>query len=293
MGCLLLALSPALQAQQSYASIFGQQSTEWTVEWGNLFGFTHSVFFVEKDTIVNGLSYKKIISEPWVPFAGALMREDTLQGKVWYKGLVALSQVNNPRDTAELLAFDYSLMPGDSFDVSCNHLNTSPGSTRMEVVDSVRYINGRKHIYFGVTVFGRYSEKLVFIEGETANVGPNWKYWYNLLGQYLLCVHKDGQKTDYVNQSQNGQCVLNYSTIQEQSAATPISLAPNPFWQSLQLEGNWQQFERVQVFTLLGRLVYENTLNDNILDLSQLPKGSYLLQLSNSEELYSKIIIKN
>ncbi|MBK0403496.1 hypothetical protein I5M27_10905 [Adhaeribacter sp. BT258] len=58
---VLVWLHSAVQAQH-YQSIFGKQTTSWEIEWNNLSGTAKSTINVQRDTLVNGLLYKKIIS---------------------------------------------------------------------------------------------------------------------------------------------------------------------------------------------------------------------------------------
>jgi len=55
------------------------------------------------------------------------------------------------------------------------------------------------------------------------------------------------------------------------------------------------QFNRIQLISITGKRVYDSSFNSNILslDMRNYEAGSYILLLSNSEQVYQKTIIKN
>src|SRR6188508_979993 len=94
-----------LMSAQPCESIFGHTSTKWIIKWYNLdFGGIDTIV-VDKDTSAYGLTWKKIITTHPAGFfeSGALLREDTLIGKVWYRPL-------EPGRDSTYLAFDFSLL---------------------------------------------------------------------------------------------------------------------------------------------------------------------------------------
>ena len=77
-----------------YQSLFGQNSTKWIFEWHNLGIDEQDTVYVEKDTFVFGQNWKKVLTTRWPnQFKGALIREDTSIGKVWYKGLHYINSI--------------------------------------------------------------------------------------------------------------------------------------------------------------------------------------------------------
>ena len=110
---LTFIVTSGLASAQPYKSIFGSASTMWIIKWYNLdFGGIDTIV-VEKDTLAYGFNWKKIIlTQPFGFFeSGALIREDTLIGKVWYHPL-------EPGIDTTYLAFDFALVAGDTFDLS-------------------------------------------------------------------------------------------------------------------------------------------------------------------------------
>ena len=114
---LLLMVTGFCVKAQPYESIFGQTSTEWVFRWANTGGVSVDTFFIEGDTILHGTAYKILSVKSSSHFKVGFLREDTVVGKVWYKGL-DLNGGISPSDTVEKLAFNFSLQQGDSVDVS-------------------------------------------------------------------------------------------------------------------------------------------------------------------------------
>lgn len=289
---------PVCVYAQPYESLFshGDYSTTWTHKWVNLGqdGITSSRY--EKDTVVHGVTYKKVIlSNPSLnrPFAGGLFREDTTSGKVWYRDI----KFSNPfasSDTAERLAFRFDLKVGDTFDLS-HTTRRFPDS--LSIVDSVRTINGLKHIYFKAKVYGRSTlsdgEPLTFIEGVGCNLGVLWKHGNSnpgtvthaeLFATYLLCSFKNGVKTDYHNREYNGDCDprLQIAQPNTRSKAEPsIYLYPQPARGTVRIDNDsGQPISGIWVFTPQGKLVYRCSGQDiKQLDLGDLPAGLYYMKL--------------
>ena len=195
MSLLAIWFFPSQSLFSQYQSFFGQHSTEWIFEWHNLdFGGQDTVY-VEKDTVVNSLEWKKIlVKSNQSGYSGGLLREDTTTGKVWYKGLEFYGE---PEDTSELLSFDFSLEVNDSFDISNMYEGSPPLYSKVistYFTDGIKYIEFEDNLYSGFP----FIEPYVFIEGIGGIMGVLWKqYFGGLQAQYLLCSYKDGVKTTY------------------------------------------------------------------------------------------------
>jgi hypothetical protein len=70
-----------------------------------------------------------------------------------------------------------------------------------------------------------------------------------------------------------------------------ISIFPNPTSDIVYIEGNYSQL-KVVVYDILGKQVMNKPITNNI-DVSQLEKGIYILQLSDGDRLTTQRIIKN
>lgn len=286
---LLFALSFSLNSH-AYRSIFGENSTTWIIEY-HLCIFDNiidSVYF-EKDTVVYGVNYKKITG---IEFnAGGLIREDTVAGKVWFKSLyMGLSQ----SDTMEVLAFDFSLQKGDTFDIwNQNYAYFSfnvPDS--LKIVDTVYYKDGLKHIQFKHP-HNSYlpDEPLEIIEGIGSNYSVLWKQFGTCFNKfYLRCSYKEGIKMPYINKSANGDC--GYLNIHKFNNVSSINIYPVPTSSLLKLEMEHFKVDIVTIYDLQGRIQFSSKISNNIIDVSMLENGQYSFEIvTNNGETFSKKII--
>lgn len=295
---ILLLLSMQVMAQP-YKSMFGKDSTEWVINWYNLDDFdNYSSIYVEKDTLVNGYTYKKLVIEYFTPSEyDGLFREDTITGKVWYRPVSPISA----EDTAAMLAFDFNLEEGDSFDISNMALYPGPFYS---TVDSVKYIDGVKHIYFNAEYewapnpSAYPSEPFTMIEGIGGNMGPLWKKEAGeLRGQYLMCSYKDGERTSYENIRYERLCPTIWTGIPAQTFRPfKLILYPNPTSDYFRIKGLGKgEVKRLEIFDYMGRKVkvLENPQFDHRVDVIDFPAGLYLLRidLSDHRHLYRHLTI--
>ncbi len=245
--------------------MFGSDSTSWVFKWHNIDFSYNEIAYVSKDTVIGGLSYKKVSyynhGASFSPSAPCILREDTLTGKVWFRSLDPTDY-----DTTDVLAFDFSLMPGDSFDISNmeNHF-VEPLYAK---VDSVRYLSGLKYIYFNMnylswdttTAVVVASEPYMIIEGIGSNMGPLWK---QMMGgyrdHYLLCSSKNGVKTSYNNIRYAGSCVLPSLAINEKQVGDlKVRLAPNPVGDYTGIVSEGREFVAgISLYDGVGKLFLE------------------------------------
>lgn len=286
---ILLCLSSSSFAQP-YQSMFGSadSTTEWVFKWGNMFGAANDTAYIEKDTIVNGISYKKIATtnnKYWGTYYGGLLREDVNTGKVWYRDIKITSGF--PEDTVERLAFDFGLDVGDTFDVSNYDLQPGQYPDSFNVVDSVRYINGLKYIYFKGRYYshqGGYDEPYTLIEGVGCNVGILWKHYAGtvMVGQYLLCSYKNGYQTSYRNKFYNGACNVPTGNVKEiADNQNRITLYPMPASGIVHIKNNTlEKINSAQIVSQTGQLVKEvASLEITSVEIEEIPAGYYYLKL--------------
>jgi len=69
-----------------------------------------------------------------------------------------------------------------------------------------------------------------------------------------------------------------------------VSIYPNPTSDIVNIEGNYSQL-KVVVYDILGKQVIKESITNSI-DISQLEKGVYILQLSDGAKLTTQRIIK-
>jgi len=274
----LIAISSLVSAQP-YESIFGSTSTMWIIKWYNLnFGGIDTIV-VEKDTLAYGFSWKKIISTRPSFWSSGLLREDTLIGQVWYHPL------DTGTDTT-YLAFDYSLLTTDTFDLSSDY---DPSLTTV-IVDSTYFMDTGKRIRFNA--FIEDMENITFIEGVSGNQGPIYKETQGLLHPYLLCAYKDGIQT-YANVSYNGNCNPPSYGINQIELAKEIAVYPNPIDNVLYIKNPSEiLFKKVEVFDALGRKVYSDGYQ-SFINFHDLTPGLYYIRLITKKgQIITKPVIR-
>jgi hypothetical protein len=281
IGLFLIFISPDAQAQ--YASIFGQTSTQWVFEWHNLEIDEQDTVYVSKDTFAFGHNWKKIGLKKYPNFfSGALVREDTTIGKVWYKGLEFNNSID---DTLEFLAFDFDLNKNDTFNIDNMYAGKFGTSTFENTVDSVYYINDNKYIRFNWILYAGFpfTEKFTLIESIGGIMGILFKqYSGGLQAQYLLCAYKDGVQTFYQNKRHNGNCnIYGANGINEiKKNKDFVAIYPNPSNDKLnvELKSNSYQIKNSQIMDMLGRIINSNG-SIKKLNISNLPNGIYQLKI--------------
>lgn len=277
---LLLISNVESGYSQPYESIFASTgNTEWVFTWGNLWGRTNDTVYVEKDTLVNGLNYKKIVTRKGY-YDGGLLRENTDSGKVWYRDI----QCVDANDTLEKLVFDFSLKVGDTFKTMLHNLYSY--TNHGEIVDSIDEIGGLKYIYFKATDNGFGDEPITFIEGIGSNLGVILKACSGsyMRSRYLLCSYKNGQKTTYENKFYNGVCWM-FNDITEDINANSkvrIKLYPQPVSALLNVEVQGDFYvNRLEIINQIGQIVYKVSDNSiHQIDVSAIPSGYYFLRIS-------------
>lgn len=279
---LLFFLLTCNLSAQPYESIFGKNSTLWIIQWENLdFGGIDSIV-VEKDTLISGILWKKIISRQPSGWQGGLLREDTISGKVWHRPLDFHSDI-------EYLAFDFSLVAGDTFDLSTNyHSNINA------VVDSTYFTNNTKHIRFDASsVHYNNIEQIIWIEGVTGNQGPIYKASSGFGWPYLLCAFKDGVQT-YSNLRHDGNCNPLISGLNSTSVFSGLHVYPNPFQTDLYIEcPPHVQFESIEIIDQAGKLLYSQRF-ENYIETGNLNPGLYFLRLITADgQEVSRVIVRN
>jgi hypothetical protein len=209
---LLLIIIPYITFAQ-YKSIFGENTTEWTVKHENLYGVMTDTLRVLNDTIVNDSVFRIITT----PFKRIYIYENLIDGRLNY--------FTNHDHTLKLL-MDLSLKPDDTFFVEGSWLAES-GYFK---VDSVFEKENRKHVRINLPLHYANNEKLTFIEGIGPNTGLSFQDSPSgELNPYLLCHWRDDQQ-DYFNTFYEGECYVFSSTQvdSEKKSVHFFDVFPNP-----------------------------------------------------------------
>lgn len=284
---------------QPYQSIFGNGDgdTKWVFIWHNLSISVNDTAFVEKDTVVNGISYKKIatIGKNYGGTGGWLMRENTDSGHVWFRSI----KLRDPflDDTTEVLAFRYDLNVGDTFDIGNSEFSSYPDS--FNVVDSIKYIGGLKYIYFkGIYAPFKYNEPFTIIEGIGSNMGILWKHMSptTMRQQYLLCSYKNSNKTSYVNKYHSGACWIHSDVKTGIERVHDISIYPQPAEKNIWIDNKTtNKITQIQILSQAGKLIKTVTAPEiTHVEIEEIPAGYYFLKMctSNGYIINKSIIVQ-
>jgi hypothetical protein len=174
---------------------------------------------------------------------------------------------------------------GDTFDISNIRLFPGTFPDSFNIVDSIKYINNLKHIYFK-GIYKQYDEPYTLIEGVGSNMSIFWKYVIQPAipfsgGYYLLCSYKSGIKTGYENRAFNGICWLYTHAKKLQNSAANITIFPQPANDFVGINNNtYHKINRIKVISQTGKIVKEITAPEiTRLEIGELPTGYYFLTM--------------
>ncbi len=248
---------------QPYKSMFGTDSTQWRMYMSSTAGGDWiDDYAAEKDTSINGLSYKKVVSEhSWYFF-----REDLVHGKIWLRQIC---------DTGEVLFMDYTLQKGDTLKLQCFANVDTAG-----IIDSIFTVAGRKH--FRLKMYDALiNEQFEFIEG----VG--WNEGFSIIGgcaspqgdRLLLCAYQDGQQV-FFNKYFGGNC----NPLQVKDVGLrKFTISPNPAGDFLDIHFRHPAGSNcnMEIYDANGRKVrvifFKQGLARERIDISCLLPGLYFL----------------
>ncbi|WP_192822817.1 hypothetical protein [Rufibacter sp. LB8] len=218
--CLLLSVGTAVGQQPPYKSIFGEASTEWNMIPRAECDLTTTFTLIPSGTVTK--KGKEYLDFPILAFGYGIgpVREERQTGRVW---------VFDSDKDAEVLLMDLTLAVGDKFNVSNEYTATE------FTVEEVYYKNSLKHIKFkklfnrnpNCGLNGDYT--LEFIEGTGPNVGLFYpqSLFGDVVGSYLLCHFKDGQRV-YSGELAKGECDINTLSVENEKNRLALKVFPNP-----------------------------------------------------------------
>lgn len=271
-------------AAQPFQSIFGDSSTVWRCQVGNICDvFCSDSVYVEKDTLINGLSYKKAIACTFSPYCVVgYLREDTALGKVWFLDW---------NFDSEVVALDFSKNVGDTLHIGY----WQPALT----VTNVYYNNGRKHIVYDADGQTTCSDLDFFtvIEGIGSNAGLFPKGSYVPHG-FLFGVIKDNV-VEYINPEGYNLDLCLLDVAEEQALSKLFTIYPNPASNevSINIKTIYSK-PLVRIYNAMGSLMGEQILPGagvHTIATNNLSNGLYFISLYNDSQLIGnrKLIIAN
>jgi hypothetical protein len=267
---------------------FKESDASWIVSAGGTQGAPcyEVKYFMDGDTVLNGLSYIKIKSygwygssgingcEPWAywtyhgtpSYVGGL-RNDTAQRKVYFL---------RSSDTTESLLYDFSLSIGDTLHPGFNNLNA--GDVVVDSFDSVFVGNNYRRIMY-VNSYGGGSISGI-IEGIGSQSGLVEDLFMGFgFGSHLNCYAESNQTMYSLNPNLT-LCQFALGGEENLFVDFPV-VFPNPFSDQLNIRPKAGKFlTRAVLYNLNGQEVWrwEGRSEEKQL-IPQIPTGFYALHL--------------
>ncbi len=271
--------------------------TEWYV--GRTFTGVSSYDFYTAwgDTLIDGKHYQFL---NFYHFNNNfVIREEVDSGKVYMR------IPPEPSQNFDHLIYDFSLEVGDSINV-LNPAAPAPPSPGYYYVDSVKYQN----------LYADTRKVLYLSQRDERGDGYNFTLWIEGIGSgslintpgsapdttgigFLKCYYKD-QQAYYIDDTDTSfaPCQSYFTSLEEVSTVNELFIYPNPanneIWLNIK-KADGETVVGASVYDFSGRVVLEGIIlsdSSNIIDISQLPSGIYLLKLHGSES-FGTTFIKN
>lgn len=282
----MLFLFPTLLFAQPYKSFFYTgKISRWNI-FPNVFPAGTSKYTVEADTIVNGKTWRYFHENSGINVLSGFLREDTMTGKVWFKGINVYAQLLV--DTSEKLVCDFALQAHDSFNYTCK-IDLLPWyNCDIKIrVDTVFYLNGLKHIHFDPASFaGAFTTiDLMMIEG----VGTNYGFHYMFTPSSMATVQCQYRDSDLFYSNRfvplpNNCNVSNMDGIADVfSTNTKKQIVyPNPACNFISISA--PSYDKLEIINSLGQTVIETMETENIA-LNRFPDGVYWIKVYKNNQL--------
>jgi len=284
----LFFLSVALQYSYAQYKPLPMQNAEWINYGGiNLLGcpqctFVQYKYFTDGDTLINNQSYVKIKKtespslndvSSYPTYTGAI-RQDTLNKKIY----VILSD-----STTENILYDFSLQVGDTVKSVLHTLASDCFGFNSETIVSIDSIqvNGNYHRVFHFQGSCTGPNGGSYIEGIGSDFGLLFPNRMDETESHLSCLKVNNQ-TYYPNSSAPCELVVSINSLEENNE---FDIFPNPASEiiTISLPKNSSTME-CYVFDNTGKELkrFIVVAGENLLDISILKQGSYLVQVENS-----------
>ncbi len=196
---------------------------------------------------------------------------------------------------------------GGSPDIAIESMDTNPQEVIVgEPTDVEVYLvnNGNdvaEDIYLRYFLNGQYLDDdshSSLDPGETKKEEKS-NYVFTQTGTYEICVEIDPVNGE-IDTTNNQECIVlevdNVSSTIHASFPDGVQLFPNPNNGIVQINHPLHELESVRIFRLDGQIVFQNSSlfrNHTLLNLSNLSKGAYLVQIQIDSEIYiEKLIIQ-
>lgn len=306
VSLFLLIISTSLKAQ-TYVPFIDESRTWDLIKTSvNLCGNTQPPLYVceyyrlffDGDTIINSVSYNKLMRAPLTelpsgyynlgtPFLWRLMREDTSTQQVFQ---LTDDQSLPAPCIDEILVFDFNQNVGDKF-VACQNVHHLTADTiYVTSKGNVILLNGdtRKVLEFGLLT------NLIEGIGGSASVTHLDGYFFEQNWE-IICVKENGAQV-WGNNYYYG-CPNIILNTQEAKLSTQITFSPNPVNDLLNVDLSALKSpdkRQISIYDANGRAVRKTETFDQNLEISitDLPQGIYWLEIQTEQEFGTAKFIK-
>jgi hypothetical protein len=255
--------------------------------WGN--AYTSHYLKIGGDTLINGIEYKKLdysaneSQTDWIDYGGYI--RETQDGKVYYTRL----------GFDEGLIYDFSAALGDTVVVLNVELLPEPLEMVVILEDSILLEDGWHRML--VLEDEDYPGEETWIEGVGSLSGlvkSCLSAFGSACGDYDLLCSSDNGVDIYIN-PEYPTCWYVSTRIDNNLSLEELKVYPNPVRNILTIDGEFLRTGETYEFQLTdiaGRVVINERQSLPQIDLGNLQKGIYFLQLKTEEELYSAKVFK-
>ncbi len=275
----------------SNTSILGQKTVALNKQWNvvDYKVFTPNIctdiYSFKKDTLINSIQYFELhkksdtsMHSDWKPLK-TFLREDENQ-RVYV--------IDNDKD---VLLYDYSLIPGDTFNINYNHFECQ---LLVHSVDSIQLFSGEKR------------KRIRLLRSDDPDPNQPWygyKDWIQGIGSStsltnyvescftdypldLLCYFEEGELV-YSNPNNQG-CYI--TPVKEVNDKIDAILFPNPTHEVLEIKTE-SKLINVGIFNLEGQKILES--QEHRLEIDQISEGLYIVYIETTDGIsIQKIIIE-
>jgi hypothetical protein len=277
---------------QTYQRILGN-SNEFYLLYCSLGGCFTDYYATDGDTLIGNETY--IILDYFHFNRGMFIREDTITGKVY------IMPGFGYKAWEDILAYDFSLQVGDTFNIY-NPNTPLPNDAGLFVVDSV---------YFE-SIQGVSSKHIQLISLDTLQAKVKKTLWVEGIGSLFMITTPGApaniatygelscffRNNEYRYQSQKviekGTCEIYEAGIENNNYKDNLIVYPNPFTNTISFQYE-ESISNIKLYTMHGQKVdatiTQTATNFYIIETSELIKGVYFLHFDtpNKREIYLMI----
>ncbi len=294
---IMLIASTTIQAQ-SYASMLAKKGT-WKVTFCSPKTCNTDFYSSAEDTTIDGKKYRFLIDFHFNK--AVVVREDTLQGKVYFRYLYG------QRKNTDVLMYDYSLNQNDTiniFNPNSPIPEDSLGPYIVQVVDTLMTEKGpRKRLQLQrIADSSNYFVHTTWLEGvgslsyiNTPSAGPD-RFGFGELTCFSFENEEEVYRSDFSKQfnicdtnTRLTQGTTSLAALEKQE----LSIFPNPFTNEISIHAT-KEISSIEIYDVYGQIVKEFNEQKQLYKLSELQPGHFyiVIHIAGEEEPLKKALIK-